>query len=566
MCILNDMMSLNCENNLWEIMTDHINLINPQAISEYLDGLSSVSENSDDLSKLLICALDKPLRKELLCMHPVSEMPDDAPDWLRKKWGKVAFYTFVPDQSLKIKIEHVRDWLQASLSRSERWIQNVDELGRPLKLLKIGKLDQALKEADKYSILQRQKYKDSVNKDAAFEYELEHEDISIVKKYDNGFQMVQIFTKIGAVREAYLMQHCLADGAYDKHFVENDPESDVVFYSLRDAKNHPHVTIHVNRMDGSVFQCVGKQNSPPVEKYIPHLMEFMKDKRFCVDSIAWMLGFVQYEGNIYKLDALPNDYVFQGFLDITKIPNFVCPNNLTVKDYFVLNLNQRHLLKTCANFRGGVREDEQLDNLGIKCIYHTSNFERVYSEVWYLPVEERFEYHRTDGGAARTDYDKETGNIILEEWHWHGALNREGGPARIIYDKETGKITSKEWFRSGAVNREGAPAYIQYDKETGKVLLEEYYFIGKLHREDGPSYLSYDEKSGQCVSKKWYSQGKLHNDEGGAVQNFHSKTGEVLSEVFYIDGKIVYNQQGDTIYGEPCTPVNAVPTVFKKSA
>lgn len=71
-------------------------------------------------------------------------------------------------------------------------------------------------------------------------------------------------------REGRLMQHCV--GSYAKKVEANH----TTIYSLRDARNVPHVTVELTT-NGGIAQIKGKQNHPPIARYVPFVKTFLNE-------------------------------------------------------------------------------------------------------------------------------------------------------------------------------------------------------------------------------------------------------------------------------------------------
>ena len=86
--------------------------------------------------------------------------------------------------------------------------------------------------------------------------------------------------------ETFHMQHCLGQfadrkrlsGGYGEQYVQAAQQGKLRLFTLRGADNQPHVTISL-RVDGTslhIDQIKGKQNRPPVHKYVQDTLEFLR--------------------------------------------------------------------------------------------------------------------------------------------------------------------------------------------------------------------------------------------------------------------------------------------------
>ena len=99
------------------------------------------------------------------------------------------------------------------------------------------------------------------------------------------------------------MGHCVGQGAYDRSVLEHSR----IIYSLRDTDNKAHVTLDVEVAGNELRQCKGKQNEPPVERYMPQVRAFIERSGFVLKESARMTGLVQdIGGKVHSLAALPD--------------------------------------------------------------------------------------------------------------------------------------------------------------------------------------------------------------------------------------------------------------------
>ncbi|MBY3432760.1 hypothetical protein HFN89_01040 [Rhizobium laguerreae] len=148
------------------------------------------------------------------------------------------------------QINHIADWLASAVATEAPWLSNVDEHGRPKKLMKFGTLDAMSAEADKHM----QKRLTA----AAAAVVREEETFA-----DDGgeYRIVRLTTPSALDRESDAMRHCIGHGAYDRYLGRDE----FLLLSLRDKGNHPHITIQVNH--GKIIQFFGKGNSTPKAEY-----------------------------------------------------------------------------------------------------------------------------------------------------------------------------------------------------------------------------------------------------------------------------------------------------------
>ncbi len=192
----------------------------------------------------------------------------------KKKTDLIAAKDFLSYQGFGSRdFWHVVDWLRAAIRNNEPWLKNVDDQGRPKKLMKFSSLDQIVAEADKAMRLAAER-----EYQKAMSVPMSTEDEEVVDRLEDGYYVVRMLTPAALDRESAQMQHCIGQGAYDDRVKLTDKYA---YHSLRDRFGKPHVTIeaYLNRSLGSIetiSQIQGKQNRRPDEKYLLVLCHFLE--------------------------------------------------------------------------------------------------------------------------------------------------------------------------------------------------------------------------------------------------------------------------------------------------
>ena len=116
------------------------------------------------------------------------------------------------------------------------------------------------------------------------EGEVEHR-AEVIKEYDN-MRLVKLTTKEELDEEGKMMGHCV--GSYYKQVKDGNLE----IYSLRDSKG-PHVTFEIQ--GSSAQQIKGKQNKPPIEKYLPITRKIIIDMEWEFNTGSHDIWFLKWE-------------------------------------------------------------------------------------------------------------------------------------------------------------------------------------------------------------------------------------------------------------------------------
>lgn len=426
----------------------HFNVINSDDIGNYLHSFTKYAEGLHDerISSLLKLALEKPLHKHVQNICPVVALPNNPPEWLVQKWNeKAALHQFVPDQALGIQVEKVKNWLQQAIVRGEEWLKRTDEKGRPLKLLKIGSVEQVLREVEKHERKIHQDASARNDSDFFFEKEILDCDIQIVMRFPDGYRFVQLLTAEALDRETVQMQHCLGNGWYDSTLKTTDPNSSLVVYSLRDAHNKPHMTIEIDTVYKTVMQCKGKQNKWPSRQYIPYLEGLLSRSSLSVTSRIVDIGMVYHEGRLLNVHELPENFVIKGPLDLRQGFAFELPKNLTIEGVLSIDTKDRWRIPACLSVKGS----------SVEAFYDDEN--KLFYQVEY----------RNKFGFAKT-----------KSWFHDNKMHREDGPAFIQYSP--GLIAIHEvWYKEGVMHRVGGPAVLRRDPRTGNIHSQSFWRDGK---------------------------------------------------------------------------------------
>jgi hypothetical protein len=195
-------------------------------------------------------------------------------------------------------VDHIVEWLALACSEDAHWLGNMTPDGKPKKLLKFSTVQDVVREADEFF----RKRTANVPKAA----DASGSDEQTVFPLDGGYRIVRMLSTTALDREGSLMGHCVGSGGYDSA-LKADRE---MFFSLRDPRNRPHVTMQVRIVDKKVIQARGKQNAYPVAKYAKMIAVFAKQEGF--DLSGEKVGLAQLRtpaGDVLDPENLPEDRV-----------------------------------------------------------------------------------------------------------------------------------------------------------------------------------------------------------------------------------------------------------------
>lgn len=216
-------------------------------------------------------ALGRIIKKSPDYMDALDTIPDDAPDWLRRKWElSTEWHKFNPRANIKLPgmAFAVAEWLDKAILYEQEWLKNVDEKGRPKKLLKISSVPQLWTVLHDDEKLIKDKIR--IRAREALQDESVGVDACEVMSFSNGYRIVKLLTERALDRESAFLEHCIGDGAYDDSLQDGQR----YYYSLRDGANQPCATMAVVRDSANVTQISGFRNQLPDMKYMRYLATF----------------------------------------------------------------------------------------------------------------------------------------------------------------------------------------------------------------------------------------------------------------------------------------------------
>jgi hypothetical protein len=232
----------------------------------------------DFVIKRAVRAMQNDDAGHMVTRQRVDQAPENAPEWLVNAIanGEQVFHIEFKD-GFDARLSHVIDWIAAdrNAERVIRATPEADFLGR------------LAEKADQYFAQQAAQHTPIESENGEIvemtfrttpgtEQVIAYKEKSLAPDKARGDVVAfwcELTTPEALDREGKLMGHCVgsyADLVRSQH---------VRIFSLRDAKNHPHVTLEISqRYDTkSINQVKGKRNQPPVGKYAGYVRDFLND-------------------------------------------------------------------------------------------------------------------------------------------------------------------------------------------------------------------------------------------------------------------------------------------------
>lgn len=259
-------------------------------------------------------------------LTPVS-MRSDLPDWAIKALSNnQKIYEFNADnmtENMRHDLTTIRDFLySAAESYVDKTVIAIKENAqKDKKKLPKVRLDY-LKTSNEYDTFNKtliaankwhQNMAELATKKAKNEqmYKASLSGTKFIMDLPNRMKAYQLITPEALDYESEYMGHCVGQGAYDKGVSDGS----IQIYSIRDSDGEPHATLEVRGKD--VYQCKGKGNKTPVQRYIPAVQHFVDSQKFEIKHDMKNIGLIKQDGKYYSVYDLPDGFVVNDDLDLS---------------------------------------------------------------------------------------------------------------------------------------------------------------------------------------------------------------------------------------------------------
>ena len=189
----------------------------------------------------------------------------------------------------------------------------------------------------------------------------------------NGMKAYQLITPEALDFESEYMGHCVGQGSYDKGVSDGS----IKIYSIRDSNGEPHATLEVRGQD--VYQCKGKSNKTPVQRYIPAVQGFVERQNLEIKHDIKNIGLIKQAGKYYSVYDLPDGFVVNGDLDFSGMD--VSNVNLNIKVTGTLNLSETKNLRLPAVLDFSQTQEVDLRDADLSGVREIKNPSRYISLI-----------------------------------------------------------------------------------------------------------------------------------------------------------------------------------------
>lgn len=239
----------------------------------------------------------------------VHDLPPNAPDWAKKAQQDQLLYAFEPTPELNDTLTHIVHYLATAKHDSEKAASNDQKLFAQRELQgfpKVENLNVLINKSREYFARGSKK----VGRDT--------EGMEQVLDVGEGFVWWKLVDPIAYQREGKTLQNCIGRN----YTADTCRDRNEVILVLRDKNGNSSVALRAalrsnNRW--SVQEMKGKQNRPPIGKYMPPVIKLINKMNMDVTN-TWDLeaaGYFFHEGKLYTASQLIRNVI--NFKQIQKI-------------------------------------------------------------------------------------------------------------------------------------------------------------------------------------------------------------------------------------------------------
>ena len=251
------------------------------------------------LAKMFIQKVSKLLVSNNKYLSAVRELPQDAPDWAQQALANQELMAFQPTDELNREIEHITHYLSALVVDRTNTTDNDKKVKAEREINsfhKNGSLEEIVKKSQEYF----KRGTGDRNTDGMVE---------IHEFQGNKWYLLQ--TPEAFQREGQTLQNCIG-GHYTPANCKSAGESIVV---MRKRNGETVIGARIKNKDNELQEMKGKNNRPPVDRYMPAVLEFVRKRKFTLRPYAASdfakTGYFYIKGGLYaRQEAI--DKFFKG--------------------------------------------------------------------------------------------------------------------------------------------------------------------------------------------------------------------------------------------------------------
>lgn len=227
---------------------------------------------SQESKNMFIKKVGKLLMNDERFHNVVRKLPPNAPDWARQAVRKKELVYFAPNDNLNDSMQHIAHYIEA-LEHDIKG-DNKDQIAFANREIggfgKAENLDLIIKKSQEYFKRGTKKTSRSV------------EGMIQIHDSGNGFKWYLLQTPEAYKREGKALQNCIGQ-IYTRNSSKNSGYELVV---MRKGNNDTVVAARIQNKENTISEMKGKNNKPPIEKYMRYVIDFMNKRKLKLGSGA----------------------------------------------------------------------------------------------------------------------------------------------------------------------------------------------------------------------------------------------------------------------------------------
>lgn len=315
------------ENKLYKQMLIEANVANVKlpigekvTIMDYLKAYADEGLTTPEVKTAFIKKLSTFLMNDLRNLHALREVPPDAPEWAQQAVQTGQLMVFKPDTALNDKVQHIIHYLAAAEHDSKQEGSPDQKIFAQRELagfVKAENLDLLVTKSNEYFKRgSRNTKRDSSGLEQTFDA-------------GDGYIWYELKAPDAYAREGKVLQNCIGRN----YTAESCRRDNTIIFILRDPKDNSVAAARVKKIAAGyeLEELKGKQNKPPVEKYMEPSIKFLNKMKFGITNYAAndlaSAGYFYVEGEFYNLPTAIK--LFTQAKQIAKLPSGGTVNRIT---------------------------------------------------------------------------------------------------------------------------------------------------------------------------------------------------------------------------------------------
>lgn len=300
-----ELSSMITEANVVNVKVDFDGNSITKYVNHYAENLGS-----QEVKQIFAKKIAKLLVNDERFLYAVRNLPDNAPEWTKEAMQKGELVYFKPSAELDQSMEHLTHYMSA-LEQDSQNTENRDAMVYAQRELagfsKAENLDILIKKSNEY-------FKRGSKKAGRSE-----EGMKEILDVGNGFVWYLLTSADAYRREGKTLQNCIG-AIWTRDKAKKDGKEIVV---LRKANGESIVAARIDNNSHTIEEMKGKNNQPPVDKYMLPVIQFVNKMKLGLSGYAEhdfrKGGYFFIEGKLYPRAEVIKRFVSKEVID--KLPN-----------------------------------------------------------------------------------------------------------------------------------------------------------------------------------------------------------------------------------------------------